>query len=562
MSEQAIPITSANVSEAPAAKLRSFVYHAKVMSALTLGSRVLGVVREGLAAKYFGAGVVSTAFAVAFTIPNLFRRLLGEGALSSAFIPLYAQAVKADEQEARRFAASSVNLLALILIAITIVGEMVILGMLAAWDLPPDHRLTLKLTAVMLPYVMLVCGTAFLGGILQVHKRFGITAATPIVLNVMLIASTVVGVTLWEPQKAIYLVAASVLVAGVLQVLMLVPALRAVGFKFDPLSPVRTPRVRQMLRLSVPVALGAGVLQLSVVIDKGVAYFLSQRLDEAHNVVTHFSFLGHAVRYPMELGAVARLGWAQFLYQFPLGVFAIALATAIFPVLSADALENDKGKFLAGLRQGLRVTLWEGLPASLGLVIVARPAVQVLYEGGRFTPHDTELVAASVQLYAVAIWAFSVQQILGKAYYALHDTRTPLLLTVLTLIVNLAVQQALLWSGMGEAAMAVGTAVSFIVQAGVALTLLRRKLGGLELGEVRGFAIRAVVATAVMGLACWGVQKVPGFPKDLSKGTALVRLIILTGTGAVVYFAACAAMGIGGVLRPAAARREPRPPLG
>src|SRR5688572_13993999 len=161
MSEQAIPITSASVSEAPAAKPRSFVYHAKVMSALTLGSRVLGVVREGLAAKYFGAGVVSTAFAVAFTIPNLFRRLLGEGALSSAFIPLYAQAVKADEQEARRFAASSVNLLALILLAITIVGEMVICGVLAAWDVPPDHRLTLKLTAVMLPYVMLVCGTAF-----------------------------------------------------------------------------------------------------------------------------------------------------------------------------------------------------------------------------------------------------------------------------------------------------------------------------------------------------------------------------------------------------------------
>jgi putative peptidoglycan lipid II flippase len=547
MSDQAIPINAANVTEAPAARPRGFIYHAKVISALTLGSRVLGVVRESLAAKYFGAGVVSSAFAVAFTIPNLFRRLLGEGALSSAFIPLYAQAVKVDDQEARRFAASSVNLLALLLLAITILGELLIAGVLLAWDLPPDHALTLRLTAVMLPYVMLVCGTAFLGGMLQVHKRFGITAATPIVLNILLIAGTVIGVKLWpDPHQAIYAVAACVLVAGVLQVLMLVPALRAVGFRFDPLSPIRTPQVKQMLRLSIPVALGAGVLQLSVVIDKAVAYFLSQRLDEAGNVVTHFQFFGHAVRYPMEIGAVARLSWAQFLYQFPLGVFAIALATAIFPVLSADALEQDKGKFLAGLRQGLRVTLWEGLPASLGLMIVATPAVQVLFEGGHFTPHDTQLVAASVRFYAVAIWAFSVQQILGKAYYALHDTRTPLLLTILTLVVNLAAQQALLWSRMGEAAMAAATAASFILQAVLSLALLRRKLGPMDLREVWVFAAKALAATAVMGVACWGVQKLPAFPGDLGKSTALVRLIILTGTGALTYLGACRAMGICG----------------
>jgi putative peptidoglycan lipid II flippase len=561
MSDQAIPITPASITHAPATRPRSFVYHAKVISALTFGSRVLGVIRESLAARYFGAGVVSTAFALAFTIPNLFRRLLGEGALSSAFIPLYAQAVKADELQARRFAASAVNLLALILLAITLLGEILIAAILLAWNLPPDHRLTLKLTAVMLPYVMLICGAAFLGGILQVHKRFGVTAATPIVLNLLLIASTIIGVRLWaDPHKAIYFVAASVLLAGVLQLLMLVPPLRAVGFRFDPLSPLRTPQVRQMLRLSIPVALGAGVLQLSVVIDKAVAYFLSQRLDQAHNVITHFNFFGQSVPYPMQIGAVARLSWAQFLYQFPLGVFAIALATAIFPVLSADALENDKRKFLAGLRQGLRVTLWEGLPASLGLIIVAQPAVQFLFEGGRFEPRDTQLVAASVRLYAVAIWAFSLQQILGKAYYALHDTRTPLLLTVLTLLVNLIVQQALLWSGMGEAAMAAGTAVSFIIQAMVSLALLRSKLGALELGGVWVFALKAVLATAVMGLACWAVQKLPPFPKDLARATALTRLLILIITGAAAYFAACAALGIWAARVPPARAAQTPPP--
>jgi putative peptidoglycan lipid II flippase len=535
----------------PVKAARGFVHHAKLISLLTLGSRILGVVRESLAARYFGAGLVSTAFTVAFTLPNLFRRLFGEGALSAAFIPLYSQSVKTGSAaEANRFAAAAVNLLLVILLTLTIIGEIVLFG-LSRLTGRVDYLLTIRLAAIMLPYVLLVCGTAFLGAILQVHRKFGMTAAAPIILNVGLIGGTVAGAYFWDMSmeagriRGVYLVSVLVLVAGVFQVLSLVPALRSVGFRFDLTSSFRTPAIGRMLKLSVPVAVGAGVLQLSVVLDRSIAYFLAQGLDGDGSVITHFQFLGYWIAFPLEFGAAPRLWWAQNLYQFPLGVFAIALATAIFPALSADALDGDREKFREGLRRGIKVTLWEGLPASVGLIIVALPAVQLLFEGGRFTAHDSELVARSLRFYAMAIWAFSLQQIVSKAYYALQDTKTPLVLSAVTLVLTLAVEVPLLFTPLAEAGMACGTAVAFIVQALVMLWLLNRKVGGLGLSQLGGYVGMLLIATGVMTLACWLVQLLPFFPEEATRRTALARLLILMSTGIVSYFGACAAMGIG-----------------
>ena len=554
MSREAAPLTFITPPAAPAEpakSARTFVHHAKLISLLTLGSRILGVVRESLAARYFGAGLVSTAFTVAFTLPNLFRRLFGEGALSVAFIPLYSQSLKTGSATgANRFAAAAVNLLIVILLTLTLAGEFVLFG-LSRVTQRPDYLLTIKLAAIMLPYVLLVCGTAFLGAILQVHRKFGVTAAAPIILNIGLIGGTVAGAYLWDMGteagrvRAVYLVSVLVLVAGVLQVLSLVPALRSVGFRFDLTATFRTPAIARMLKLSIPVAIGAGVLQLSVVLDRCIAYFLAQGLDAQGHVITHFHFLGEWFAYPLQFGAAPRLWWAQNLYQFPLGVFAIALATAIFPALSTDAQDADREKFREGLRRGIKVTLWEGLPASVGLIIVALPAVQLLFEGGRFTPHDSELVARSLRFYAMAIWAFSLQQILNKAYFALQDTKTPLALSVVTLVLTLAIELPLLFTPLGEAGMACGTSMAFMFQALLMLWLLDRRIGGLGLSQLGGYVSKLVIATAIMAFACWLVQLTPVYPDDPSKRTALVRLAILMVTGVVSYVGACAAMGIG-----------------
>src|SRR2546430_11112003 len=244
---------------------RSFVSHAKLIGFLTLISRILGMARESVASYFFGAGAIWSAFTVAFTIPNLFRKLFGEGALSAAFIPLYAQEVKHNHpKQAAQFAIASVNLLCTILIALTIVGELVLWILTLVWDMRPDRLLTVKLTAIILPYVLLVCGTAFLGAILQVHRRFGATAAAPILLNLFLIIAIVAAAKTWDLKsdagqtRGVFWLSITVLVAGIMQVLVLAPSLRAVGFRFQPVFHFWTPAVQRMLKLTVPVALGAG----------------------------------------------------------------------------------------------------------------------------------------------------------------------------------------------------------------------------------------------------------------------------------------------------------------
>lgn len=557
MSETAATIPTS--APATTESSRSFVGHAKLIGILTLVSRILGMARESVAAHYFGAGMVSSAFTLAFTIPNLFRKLFGEGALSAAFIPLYAQAIRRhDEDEARRFAAASVNLLTLILFAITVVGELFLLAWIVlAPGMRPDWMLAVKLTALMLPYVVLICGTAFLSSILQVHHRFGAPAAAPILLNAIHIVAIVLGARLLglsvrEPNatlaealqtKLAYWLGACVLVAGVGQIAMLWPALREVGFRFEWVRHFWTPQVRKMLVMSVPVAIGAGVLQISVLMDKGISLALAQYTHDGQ-LVTHFHAFGHAIRFPMEVGANARLNWAQFLYQFPLGVFAIALATAIFPSLSADALENDRGRFKSVLRQGIEATMFEGLAASAGLILVRYPCIRLLFEHGNITPHDTDLIARSVLWYSGGIWAFSMLQIVNRAYYALHDTVTPLAMSVVNIVLNLVVELPLVWTGLGEAGMAVGTFVSFGVQALLMLYMLDRRVGGLELRKLAVPVAKMFVAMLLMVIACVAVTKLPLYPAGRSRIDSVVQLIVLMTVGAGMYCGACAAMGV------------------
>jgi putative peptidoglycan lipid II flippase len=528
----------------PRESSRAFLGHAKRIGLLTLVSRILGMARESVAASVFGSGIVWSAFTVAFTIPNLFRKLLGEGALSAAFIPLYAQAVDADPAEANRFAAASVNLLAVILASLTVVGELM-LGALLLLHPRADQALTIKLSAVMLPYVVLVCGAAFLGGVLQVHRRFNLPAASPSVLNIVHIVVILAGawmiglrrshgqIEIEKQTVLVYWLAGFVLLAGSIQIVMLVPSLKAIGFGFDPRAPVWTPGVRRMVKLSIPVALSAGVLQLSVLIDKGITVFLSQGMDASGHVISQFTLFGRVLNYPMEIGAVARLNWAQFLYQFPLGIFAIAIATAIFPRLAADAMEHGREKFRAALHSGIFATLLEGLPA-----------IRLLWQHGNFTANDTMWVARSVALYSAAIWAYSMQQILNRAYYAMHDTMTPLIWSIVTIAVNTIVEIPLVFTHLGEAGMAAGTLVSFGIQAIVMLVLLDRRVGGLELRKIGIGAMKMLAGCAAMAGACWLVQKLPIYPHGAGMLASAAQLVILMAVGAGAYLGMCSILGL------------------
>jgi putative peptidoglycan lipid II flippase len=272
---------------------------------------------------------------------------------------------------------------------------------------------------------------------------------------------------------------------------------------------------------------------------------LMQRLDHAGQLVTHFNFFGHVVRFPMEMGAPRRLDIAQFLYQFPLGVFAIALATAIFPALSGEALEKDRKQFTSVLRHGLEAALWEGLPASLGLILVAGPAVRLMFEQGQqVSAHDAALMVRSVQVYAGAIWAFSLLQIVNRAYFAVHDTTTPVVMSVVNIVINLAVEIPLLWTPLAESALAVGTVVSFAIQAVVMLAMLNRRVGGLGLSSLAVPTLKMVAASLVMGAACWGLMHTRAYPAGATRLAWAAQLAVLIAVGAATYFGTCAALGL------------------
>ncbi len=559
----ASPLVPANAdggaaSAAPSSSGGSFLGHAKLVGLLTLLSRVVGLGREVVASHFIGAGLVGSAFSIAFTVPNLFRKLFGEGALSAAFIPLYAQSLKADEVEARAFAATAINLLVAILLGITIVGEGALVALLYWIDgARVDLALAIKLTIVMLPYVVLICGGALLSGVLQVHRRFGPPALAPVVLNlchiaVVLIGATILGIRAKSSGPAVvalqttlaYWLAGTVLLAGALQVAILLPALKQVGFRFAFVRHWWTPTVKRMVRLSIPVAIGAGVLQISVLMDKGLSALLMHGVAPDGSAITTFDLFGHVIRLPMELGAPARLYYAQILYQFPLGIFAIALATAIFPALSADAMNTDRTRFKSVLRQGIEASMWEGLPASVGLVLVAEPTARLLFQHGQVSAHDATLIARSVMFYGAAVWAFSLQQILSRAYYALHDTTTPLVMSIVTLGVNLLVELPLVWTPLAEAGMAAGTLASFSVQAVVMLWLLDRRVGGLGLGASIKPIGKMLVATALMAGACLLARHSSLYPSGAGRSVWLGQLGLMVGVGAVVYVIACAAMGM------------------
>ncbi len=521
--------------------------NARTMGAVTIISRILGLAREMIAARAFGSGSVLAAFTFAFMVPNLFRKLLGEGAISSAFIPLYAKAVARDDGKASEFALASVNMLCGLLLALTVVGEIVLAGFYFFFFENPTYRLGALLSMVMLPYALLVCGTAFLAAILQVHRRFAAFAFTSVVLNLVLIIAMVWAT--WRldlhteagRRTGVWWQSIAVLIAGILQIAILVPSLRAVGFRFRLVWHALTPEVKQLLVVTGPVALSAGVLQLGTALDKGLAFFLAST--PGHET---FLFFGNVIRYPMTDGAAPRLNWAQYLYQLPLGIFAISVATALFPRLSGGLFERRT--FTQTLRDGIDASLFTALPATAGLMIAAGPIVRLLFQGGNFHDIDGILTARSTIVYASAIWAFALLQIVNRGFYALHDTVTPFRWSLYNLVINLAVELPLIFTKLGETGMAVGTTVSFMIQAVWMTHLLSKRMGGagLELQLIWPRLMKMVLATLVMSVACLAVMWSPIYPAETGGGKRIwaIQTFELMGVGAMVYFGVCHLLGI------------------
>jgi len=481
----------------------SIFAHARTMAGLTLVSRVFGLFRDVALAMVFGFGWVFDAFAIAFLIPNLFRRLFGEGALAGAFIPHYTKLRRRNVDAAERFASITIGMLWLVLAALAMIGFLIMIALLRFGGLDERGDLAVTLTMLSIWYAPMVCVAAICSAMLQVHGRFALPAAMPIVLNVLIIAAAFIGYATMPAGETLgtpLLVIIAVILAGLLQVTLQTHALRRDGiylrwYRSTWRGPDAGDAVRGMTRQWLPTAIGLAVFQFNTMMDSLIAMFFSGPPGET------FRLLGNETHYPMQTGAVAILGASARLYEFPLGVFGIAVATAIFPAISRLADQRDA--FSELIRQGLRLTIFIGLPASVGLLLVRQPLSEAIYyQFGNIQPEDSQRIAWVLLGYAPAIWAYSMNHILVRAFYAQHDARTPMLVSVAMVVMNLGLNLILIWP-LGLAGLAWSTAVSAIVQTGVLLYLVQRHADGPVSATVRGSWRRSAAATAVMAAALW-----------------------------------------------------------
>lgn len=511
-----------------------FEQHARNVTLLTLLSRVTGLARDAALSRVFGLGPLADAFWFAFMIPNLFRRLFGEGALSAAFLPAYSKFAHDEPRIARQLATLTISLLIIVLGGLTLIGEIVLLVISTRSN--HDHT-ALGLMMIMLPYMPMVCLVAILGAMLQVHGRFGPTASVPIVLNLCLVASTAGLAWLFrDPGRHVdhmMVVAASVILAGVLQVAWSLWSLRHFQWWAGSLrkcSEAVAP-MKKVLVQFLPMFIGLGVLQLNTFVDGLIA---------SYPTTIGPTIFGYP--FPLDQGSLTALSNAQRLYEFPLGVFGIAVATAIFPALARAA--SDQQSFTEILRRGLRLVMYIGLPASVGLVLVRVPLTAAILQGKNFTPADTQRVAFVLLGYAPAIWAYSMIHTLTRAFYARGDSVTPVKVALWMVTLNLALNLTLIWTPLKEAAFAWSTAICAVVQVIVLMRFTRRYAVDLVDRDVLASWARTLMVTVLMASAVLGADALltPGSSLAGTWRWAVIELGILVGVGAVVVAASSIAL--------------------
>lgn len=500
---------------------KSLLRSAVTIGGFTMISRVLGFARDILIAAFLGAGPAADAFFVAFKIPNLLRRLFAEGAFNAAFVPSFsALLVQGGRQAARAFAEDVLAVLTTVLIVIVVTAEIFMPWLMVVLapgftDDPEKFQLAVELTRLTFPYILFISLVALMGGILNSLDRFAAPAATPIVLNLSLIgAILLLGGVAGTPAHAL---AWGVAVAGAAQFLWLAVSCRLAGVSLGFPRPRLTPRVRAMLVLMGPAALGAGVAQINVLIDTMLATLLPT-------------------------GSVSYLYYADRLVQLPLGVVGVALGTALLPRLSRsigagheDAVDHDQNR---ALEAGLLLSL----PAAAALVAIGPEIVTVLFQRGAFDAAEAQATALALGAYALGLPAYVLLKVLAPAYFARHDTRTPVRVAALCLIVN-AVLAVALMQMFAHVGIALASAVaSWLNAALLAAGLVRSGRYRMD-ARFRRRLPRTVLSTLAMAAVLWLSARLLADPLAGGEVAAVASLTAIVALGIAVFVAMALATG-------------------
>ena len=493
---------------------------AGVFGLATVASRILGLVRDQVITYYFGAGNAADAFRVAGRIPNLVRDLFAEGAMSAAFVPTFTRQLTLHGRDrAWNLASSVINALVLV------TGVLVVAGMVFAEPLvrmfasefsavPGKLELTIHLARLMLPLLSLVAVAAALMGMLNSLGHFFVPALSPAMFNVAVVAISVVFVPLAPALGVapITIVAIGTLVGGIGQLAIQWPPLRREGFRYRPIIDIRDEGLHRVLLLMGPGTIGMAATQINV-------------------------FVNTVLATSEGTGAVTWLDLAFRLMYLPIGLFGVSIATAATPAVSRLVASGDIGRIRSTLAGALALMLLLNVPATLGLIVLARPIVAVIFEHGQFTATDTAATAAALQFYAIGLVGYSIVRIVSPTFYALQKSRIPVMVSAGSVVVNVALN---LWlvEVMGYRGLALGTSITALLNAATQLLLMRQELSGFDGDRIAKSLVRVAVASAAMTAAAWGAnelatQWLPGQALvvqitrlTFSIGTAMLTLMI------------------------------------
>lgn len=490
-------------------------------------SRMLGFVRDIMIASVLGSGPVAEAFVVAFRFPNLFRRLFGEGAFNSAFVPLFSKRLEGEGADsARQFASEAYSGLLFVLLIFAAIAE-IGMGLWMAVYVhgftadPAKFDLTVLLTRIAFPYLVFMCLVALLGGILNSQHRFWAAAAAPILLNIIMIAvliGIVVAGTGNTPLTG-KLLAGGVCVAGLAQFLMLWIASRKAGMKLKISRPRYTEGVRRLVHLGIPGVIAGGITQINL-------------------------FLSTAFASPQE-GANAWLYYADRIYQLPLGIVGVAIGIVLLPDLSRKLRVGDNAGVEQSQNRACEFSMLITLPAAIGMLAMPYPIIQVLFERGAFSTSDTQATAAALAAFAAGLPAFVLMKVFSPGFFAREDTRTPMYFAIASVGVNI-LAAILLFPWLGHVGIALATTIaSWFNTLLLWVTLLRR--GHFTVDAALGRNMwRMVLASVVMGAVVAGMQyyTLDLFTMETTLLLRLLTMLLMIAVAGGVYFGLTFALGV------------------
>jgi len=456
----------------------------------TLTSRVLGLARDQVLAGYFGAGNDMDAFVVAFRVPNLVRDLFAEGAMSAAFVPTFTRELTLEGKEhAWRLGNNVLNGLLIVTGALVVLGIVFARPLVAAYAgdfarVPGKLELTIELARIVLPFLTLVAIAAAAMGMLNSLHHYFVPALSPAMFNV----ATIVGVVALTPlmprlgQPPIMAVAIAALAGGFGQAAIQWPPLRREGFRYRFTFAPRDPALHRILVLMGPGTIGLAATQVNL-------------------------FVNTVLATSQGTGAASWLTYAFRLMYLPIGLFGVSIGTAVLPAVSRHATAGDTASMRRTVSRGLALMLALNVPATLGLVVLAQPIVQLLFERGRFLPADTAATAAALRLYAVGLAGYSAVRIASPTFYAIGESRVPAIVSGVAIVVNVSAS-VLLVHAIGFAGLALGTSLAAIANAGLLLWLLRRRLGGLDERRLLSTLVKVVASAIAMAIVAGALQRV------------------------------------------------------